>query len=54
MEEPACYQLVGEVMLTKAMTARGRESATPHKVTETRGLHLRVAATENIAQWAKA
>ena len=42
-EEPASYQLVGEVKATKAMTGRGRESVTPHKVTEIRCLLLRKA-----------
>ncbi len=36
------------------MTGRGRESVTPNIGTETLSKHLRVAAVENIPQWAKA
>lgn len=33
------------------MTGRGRESVNPHDGTEIRAIHLRVAASRNIAQW---
>ena len=36
------------------MTLRGGESLTPTDGTETRPIHLRVAAVENLPQWAKA
>jgi len=35
------------------MTLRGGESLTPTDGTETRFIHLRVAAAENIRQWTK-
>ena len=36
------------------MTGRGRESVIPNIGTETLAKHLRVAAVENLPQWAKA
>ncbi len=36
------------------MTGRGAERQFPNDETETRLVHLRVAAVENIPQWAKA
>ena len=53
-ERPVSYQLVGGVMATKAMTGRGCESMIPNIGTETLPKHLRVAAVENLRQWAKA
>ena len=53
--EGELVELKAEVeRLTKAMTGRGGESLTPNDETETRLVHLRVAAVENIPQWAKA
>ena len=55
LDWPRSDQLVGKVMAyQKAMTGRGGESLTPNDGTETRAVHLRVAAVENIRQWAKA
>ncbi len=48
------YQLVGGVIDTKAKTGMGRESVPPLTGTETLPRHLRVAAVENLRQWAKA
>jgi hypothetical protein len=36
------------------MTGRGAERLIPNDGTEIRAVHLRVAAAENIRQWAKA
>jgi len=36
------------------MTGRGGESPIPTDGTEKRSIHLRVAAVENLPQWAKA
>ena len=52
-EEPASYQLGGEVMAHQAMTGRGCESMAPGKGTETRTLLLREAAVENLRQCPK-
>ncbi len=35
------------------MTLRGAERLTPTDSTETRAIHLRMAAVENLPQWTK-
>ncbi len=53
-ERPASYQLVGEVMATKASTGSGTERLARNIGTETLPGPPRRAAVTNIVQWAKA
>ncbi len=46
--------LVGGVMAYQGMMGSGRESVTRLTGTETLPRHLRVAAVENLPQWAQA